>query len=219
MIHYIGVSGKLNAALAGAFLGKNISIYSASEFDTNNFKYSPGDILIWGGRYLPPRKIVGFGSKMPCFYLSTYFYNEFYDEYQASKLIDSDKLKSAEWNIISIPFVKNFLPKNVSAMLNDKTNSNSGYFIKLTEVEDIKISIESNSELQAEVIMIPMSMMEKMLWVLFSKLYILSNKLPFRVNRKLVFLVKLIEKVFLFLFSKYRISCVYIGKFNSSELL
>jgi hypothetical protein len=211
MNYYIGVGGKLNSLLSketNLNIGK---IYSARLFVREDIELQDGSMIIWGGRNIPRDSMIELGSKTPCVYLSTFIYNDFLDFYQLKKDHDSKKILEKGWRVIYIPFIEEILPENVSEFIKMKECKDSLFYLYTTKIGNISEAISNRESLKFNRIGLKLSIQEKICWRLFSKLYLLANKLPFIMSKYFLILVKLIEKTVLSIASTHKLSCVYIG--------
>jgi hypothetical protein len=214
-IKYIGKSGLLNLHLC-ELLGKKLNIVISAR-DYGHQEAFQSDTLVWGGRYLIGdvlQKMEG-NDKSKFLYISTFIYNEFCDNYQVRKLLDSAKVEEAGGHCLNIPFISEFHDIILEKVA---TKQSSDYFTYCTQLSDISNAILAFDELgdlslDKTRVNLKLSKCERVLWKLFSLLYWNTNNVN-RSRFKLGYLnaVKAFEKVLHKILFCHGLSAVYIKR-------
>jgi hypothetical protein len=217
---YIGLSGVLNSNLQREIesSGTKINIISARSFTQQKDVLKNKKVIIYGGRNVDCYKTMfeNLEVDVRVIYLSTFIGNTFYDAYQQSKVKEFAKLIQAHQNSVScnIPFIRELLPLNVSKLLSENEGTQSGHYISLVSLadilKDINLCAQGNvSEISQTKIDLTLSLREKSLWFIFSKMYGFAKLFN---SKKSLQIVKVLEKSCHLILRTSGLSCVFIQK-------
>jgi hypothetical protein len=229
-IIYIGKTGGLNKAIVNSLINSNsiknndveLIVVSAREVQELRRKQGENIAVVFGGRDVAPwlYEFSKLSTGDTLIYLNTYFYNDFHDVYLMKKSNEFSVIKKVPCNSVSleIPFVDDCLKPLVIKLINERATDISAYQIKKTKFDYIASSIicEVNGELPTllkNTIFLRLSLVEVLLWKIFSFMYRVANKLSmFKFNNVILNAIKLLEKGCHKLLFTHGISAVFIKK-------
>ncbi|MCY4495506.1 MAG: hypothetical protein OXB92_16805 [Acidimicrobiaceae bacterium] len=214
-VTYIGKSGLLNQNLC-ELLAKDLAVMvSARKYSQQEAFQS--DTLVWGGRYLIGdilEKIEG-NSDVNFLYISTFIYNDFCDNYQIRKLSDSMRVEQAGAQSLNIPFVYEFQEQMLKKIATKESSDYFTYFTQLNDILNAILAFDEQGVLSLNKIRvnIKLSKRERLLWKLFSLLYVKKgNAHSSKITFAYLNAVKALEKILHKLIFCHGLSAVYIAR-------
>ncbi|WP_311568593.1 hypothetical protein [Photobacterium arenosum] len=210
---YIGNSGLLNEKLHERLRSSISNIFSARSFSINEI--SEHDVIIWGGRYLEDDFLSKLNKNNKLIYISTYIYNDFCDNYQVRKLLDSVKVDSMRGQSLHVPFIKEFHCHILDKITVEEDSIYYTYCTDLDEIAKAIIDFDKSQKLSLikERVNLQLSLRERVLWRTFSLFYRNKKRVEYStIDLFYLNAVKALEKTLHRILHCHGLSAVYIKK-------